>query len=47
MKITLLGTGSPVPSLKRASAGYLVEAGRDVIVIDLGAGAFARLMQAG
>lgn len=47
MKITLLGTGSPVPSLKRASAGYLVEAGRDTIVIDLGAGAFARLMQAG
>jgi len=47
MKITLLGTGSPVPSLKRASASYLVEAGGDVILIDHGPGAFARLMQAG
>lgn len=47
MKVTLLGTGSPVPSLKRASAGYLVETGRDVILIDLGPGAFARLMEAG
>jgi ribonuclease BN (tRNA processing enzyme) len=47
MKVTLLGTGSPVPSVKRASAGYLVEAARDVIVIDLGPGAFARLMQTG
>jgi len=47
MQITLLGTGSPVPSLKRASSGYLVEAGTDVILIDHGPGAFARLMQAG
>jgi ribonuclease Z len=47
MKVTLLGTGSPVPSLKRASASYLVEAGADVILIDHGPGAFARLMQAG
>lgn len=47
VKITLLGTGSPVPSLKRASSSYLVEAGGDVILIDHGPGAFARLMQAG
>lgn len=47
MKITLLGTGSPLPSLKRASSSYLVEVGADVVLIDHGPGAFQRLMQAG
>lgn len=47
MKVTLLGTGSPLPSVKRASSGYLVETGDDVIVIDHGPGAFGRLLQAG
>lgn len=47
MKVTLLGTGSPVPSLKRASAGYMVQARGDVILIDHGPGTFQRMMQAG
>ncbi len=47
MKLTLLGTGSPVPSLKRASAGYMVQTGGDVILIDHGPGTFQRMMQAG
>lgn len=47
LKITLLGTGSPLPSLKRASSSYLVEIGNDVVLIDHGPGAFQRLMQAG
>lgn len=47
MKVTLLGTGSPLPSLKRASSSYLVETGADVVLIDHGPGAFQRLMQAG
>ena len=47
MKITLLGTGSPVPSLKRASAGYMVETGDDVVLIDHGPGTFQRMMEAG
>jgi ribonuclease BN (tRNA processing enzyme) len=47
MKITLLGTGSPVPSLKRSSSSYLIEINDDVIVMDHGPGAFTRLMQAG
>lgn len=47
MKITLLGTGTPIPSLKRSSSGYMIEAGNDVILLDHGPGAFARLMQAG
>lgn len=47
MKVTLLGTGTPIPSLKRSSSGYLIEAENDVILLDHGPGAFARLMQAG
>ena len=47
MKLTLLGTGSPVPSLKRSSAGYMLRIGGDLILIDHGPGAFHRMMQAG
>lgn len=47
MKITLLGTGTPIPSLRRSSSSYLIEAGTDVILIDHGPGAFQRLMEAG
>ena len=47
MKLTLLGTGSPLPSLKRASSSYLVEVADDVVLIDHGPGAFQRLMQSG
>ena len=31
MKITLLGTGSPVPMANRASSGYLLEIGDEII----------------
>ncbi|MCB1547288.1 MAG: MBL fold metallo-hydrolase [Hyphomicrobiaceae bacterium] len=47
MKLTLLGTGTPAPSLKRMSSGYLVEIGDDVIVIDHGPGAHHRLLETG
>lgn len=47
MKITLLGTGTPAPSLTRQSSGYVVEAGGDVLVMDHGPGAHHRLLQAG
>lgn len=47
MKITLLGTGTPTPSLKRMCSGYAVETGGDVIVFDHGAGAHHRLLEAG
>ena len=47
MKITLLGTGTPAPSLERQSAGYLFEVGADVIVIDHGPGAHHRLLESG
>lgn len=47
MKLTLLGTGTPAPSLRRMSAGYMVEIGSDVILLDHGPGAFHRLLEAG
>ena len=47
MKITLLGTGTPAPSLVRQSSGYLFEVGADVIVMDHGPGAHHRLLESG
>lgn len=47
MKLTLLGTGTPTPSLKRASSGYLIEIGTDVLVMDHGPGSHHRLLQTG
>ena len=47
LSVTLLGTGTPSPSLERQSSGYLIEAGRDVIVWDHGPGAHHRLLQTG
>ena len=47
MKITLLGTGTPAPSLARQSAGYLFDVGSDLIVMDHGPGAHHRLLESG
>lgn len=47
MKLTLLGTGTPAPSLKRMGSGYVLEIGDDVIVIDHGPGAHHRFLQSG
>jgi ribonuclease Z len=47
LTITLLGTGTPAPSLTRQSSGYLIEAGGDVIVWDHGPGAHQRLIESG
>jgi ribonuclease Z len=47
MQITLLGTGTPAPSLTRQSAGYLFDVGSDLIVIDHGPGAHHRLIESG
>src|SRR5512145_224997 len=45
--VTLLGTGTPAPSLTRQSSGYLIEVGTDVIVWDHGPGAHQRLIESG
>jgi ribonuclease Z len=47
MKITLLGTGTPAPSLERQGSGYLFEVGGDLIVMDHGPGAHHRLIESG
>lgn len=47
MKVVLLGTGTPNPSLERQSSGYLFEVGNDVIIMDLGPGAFQRYLESG
>ena len=47
MKLTLLGTGSPVPMVGRASSGYLIEIGDEMIVFDHGQGAHENFLRAG
>ena len=47
MRVTLLGTGTPTPSLKRMSSGYLVRIAGDVMLFDHGPGAYHRMMEAG
>lgn len=47
MRVTLLGTGSPVPSEQRFGMSTLVQAGGYNLVFDAGRGAVIRLTQAG
>ena len=47
LTVTLLGTGTPAPSLQRQSSGYLIEIGADLIVWDHGPGAHHRLIESG
>ena len=47
MRIRLLGTGTPTPSLTRMGAGHMVEIGDDVILFDHGPGAYHRMIEAG
>jgi ribonuclease BN (tRNA processing enzyme) len=47
MKIQLLGTGSPTPSLKRMSSSYLIQIENDILLFDFGSGAYHRLMETG
>lgn len=47
MQLTLLGTGTCVPSLIRSSSAYLLRACGRNILIDCGAGTIRRLLEAG
>ena len=47
MRVLCLGTGSPEPSVQRASSGYLVETGGDLLMLDCGGGVFGRLLECG
>lgn len=46
-RVTLLGTGSPAPNLRRFGPGVLVQAGGKTLLIDCGRGVTQRLRQAG
>jgi ribonuclease Z len=46
-KVTLLGTGSPLPIPERFGAATLVEAGKEKLLFDVGRGATIRLNQIG
>src|SRR5687768_6942021 len=45
IKVTLLGTGTPLPSLERFGASTLVEAGGSYFLFDCGRGVTQRLWQ--
>jgi ribonuclease BN (tRNA processing enzyme) len=47
MKITIIGSGTCVPSLKRSSCSVLVEVSDILLLFDLGAGTMRRLLEAG
>jgi ribonuclease Z len=47
LRVTLLGTGSPIPSTDRFGFSVLIQAGENNYVIDAGRGAIIRLIQAG
>ena len=47
LTITLLGTGTPAPSLARQSSGYAIAVGGDLLVWDHGPGAHHRLLESG
>jgi ribonuclease BN (tRNA processing enzyme) len=47
MELTVLGSGTIVPSLTRWSPGYVLRAGPTTILIDLGPGTLRRMVEAG
>lgn len=47
MELTVLGSGSLVPTLKRGTAGFVLKVSRKTILIDSGSGTLYRLLQAG
>ena len=47
MRLWLLGTGTPTPSVRRMCSGYLLQVGSDYLVFDHGFGAHHRLLELG
>ena len=43
MRVTILGSGTAVPSAERFPPGVLVEAGDEVVLVDAGPGVLRRL----
>jgi ribonuclease Z len=47
VKLTILGTGAPSPSLRRHGPAQTIECGDSLILVDCGAGTIYRLVEAG
>lgn len=47
IKVTILGSGTAVPSLERSSCSVLMECGGGRMLFDIGAGTMRRLLEAG
>lgn len=47
MKITILGSGTCVPSLNRSSCSVLIQISRELLLFDSGAGTMRRLLEVG
>lgn len=47
LELTVLGSGTAVPTARRGSAGYLVRAGGRTVLLDLGSGTVRQLARAG
>jgi ribonuclease BN (tRNA processing enzyme) len=47
LRLTVLGSGTIVPSLRRQPSGYLVEGSGAKVLLDCGSGTLRRLLQAG
>lgn len=47
MKLTILGSGTCVPSKRRAPSGYLLELGKEKILLDGGSGTLRQIAKAG
>ena len=46
MKLTILGTGTIIPSLKRNASGYFLNIGGDNVLVDCGSGVLRQLIKA-
>lgn len=47
LTLTVLGSGGPFAQARRASSGYLTEAGEITVLVDCGGGVFERLGRSG
>jgi ribonuclease BN (tRNA processing enzyme) len=47
IRVTILGSGTCVPSLKRSSSSFLLQVQHNLLLFDLGAGTMKRLLEAG
>ncbi|MBI3460617.1 MBL fold metallo-hydrolase, partial [Candidatus Acetothermia bacterium] len=47
MRLTVLGTGCPIPDQQRTQSGYLLEKSGKLMLIDCGSGVLAQLARLG